>query len=133
MSRSGSSRSSRGERGGTPALLQMEARKRRRPAVSPRANQPRADQHGPRTAAGDARRLRQEGVSASAADRGVTAIAEALASGPMTRDQLGARVAARGVRTAGQALIHILMLASLRGVAVRGPMHGKQHAYALTQ
>jgi hypothetical protein len=37
------------------------------------------------------------------------------------------------VRTEGQALVHILMLACLRGLAVRGPMVGRRHAYALVR
>ena len=51
----------------------------------------------------------------------------------LTRQQLGARIAATGVRTEGQALVHLLALASLRGLAVRGPMLGGQHAYALVR
>ena len=35
--------------------------------------------------------------------------------------------------TAGQALIHLLFLAAVRGVAVRGPMVGKEHAYVLVR
>ena len=53
----------------------------------------------------------------------VAAIERALAEeGPLTRAQLGERIAAAGVRTEGQALMHLLMLATLRGVVVRGPM-----------
>jgi hypothetical protein len=37
------------------------------------------------------------------------------------------------VRTEGQALVHVLMLACLRGIAVRGPMVGREHAYALVR
>jgi len=37
------------------------------------------------------------------------------------------------VRTEGQALVHILMLACLRGLAVRGPMVEGRHAYALVR
>jgi winged helix DNA-binding protein len=81
-----------------------------------------------------ARRLAQEGVDPAAADRGVAVVERALADeGPLTRDQLRDRIAATGVRTEGQALVHILMLASLRGVAVRGPMVGGRHAYALVR
>jgi hypothetical protein len=36
-----------------------------------------------------------------------------------------------GIRTEGQALVHLLMLATLRGVAVRGPVVGREQAYAL--
>ena len=80
------------------------------------------------------RRLAQEGVPPDDADRGVAALARALASeGPLTRDQLRDRVAAAGVRTEGQALVHILGLASLRGLIVRGPMAGRQHAFVLVR
>ncbi|MDQ5820487.1 MAG: winged helix DNA-binding domain-containing protein [Actinomycetota bacterium] len=53
--------------------------------------------------------------------------------GPLTRAQLRDRLVGANVRTEGQALVHVLVLASLRGIAVRGPMVGRQHAYALVQ
>jgi hypothetical protein len=85
----------------------------------------------PRLFTANARRLNQEGVSPDAADRSVAVIERSLAEeGPLTRDQLGERIARAGVRTEGQALIHILMLACLRGLAVRGPIIGGRHAYA---
>jgi hypothetical protein len=81
-----------------------------------------------------ARRLRQEGVSSAAAERGVETIEKALVEeGPLTRAQLRERLDSAGVRTEGQALVHLLFLTTLRGVAVRGPMVGKEHAYALTR
>ena len=81
---------------------------------------------------GNARRLAQTGVTARAADRGVAAIERALSEeGPLTREQLRDRVQAVRVPTAGQALVHLLMLACLRGVAVRGPLLDKSHAYVL--
>jgi len=81
-----------------------------------------------------ARRLRQEGVAPDAAERGVAAIERALVDeGPLTRLQLRERLDAAGVRTEGQALVHLLFLAALRGIAVRGPLVGKQHAYALVR
>ncbi len=81
---------------------------------------------------GNTRRLAQEGVAPAAAERAVGVIARSLAEdGPLTRNQLGERIAAAGVRTAGQALVHLLGLASLRGLILRGPMVGAQHAYAL--
>jgi hypothetical protein len=80
------------------------------------------------------RRLRQEGVSADAAEKGVGVIERALVEGgPLTRPQLRARLDAAGVPTAGQALVHLLFLSTLRGVAVRGPMAGKEHAYVLVR
>jgi hypothetical protein len=82
----------------------------------------------------NARRLRQEGVTPSAAERGVHAIERALAGeGPLTRAQLRDRIAAARVKTDGQALVHLLMLATLRGLTVRGPMAGREHAYVLVR
>jgi hypothetical protein len=42
-------------------------------------------------------------------------------------------VSAVGVRTEGQALIHVLFQASLRGLIVRGPLVGGRHAYVLAR
>jgi hypothetical protein len=84
--------------------------------------------------AGNARRLAQEGVSPTAADRGVAVIERSLAGeGPLTRSQVRERLAAANVRTEGQALVHILLLASLRGVALRGPIVGREQAFALVR
>ena len=78
------------------------------------------------------RRLSQEGVPPDAAERGVTTIERSLAEeGPLTRQQLRERLDSAGVPTDGQALIHLLFLATLRGIGVRGPMMGKEHAYIL--
>jgi Winged helix DNA-binding domain len=61
-------------------------------------------------------------------------IENALAEeGPLTRRQLRDRVAAAGVRTERQALVHILMLATLRGLTVRGPVAGREQAYVLAR
>jgi Winged helix DNA-binding domain len=82
----------------------------------------------------NARRLAQEGVTPQAAERGVAVIERALAvEGPLSREQLRERIAAAGVRTERQALVHILMLSSLRGLTVRGPMIDGRHAYALVR
>jgi hypothetical protein len=81
-----------------------------------------------------ARRLAQEGVPPGDADRAVAVIEGSLAAdGPLTRAQLAERITAAGVRTEGQALVHILLLASLRGHVVRGPMIGAHHAYVLVR
>jgi hypothetical protein len=80
------------------------------------------------------RRLRQEGVTEAQAERAVATIERALEEeGPQTRAQLKDRLDAAGQRTEGQALIHLLFLAAVRGIAVRGPMVGKQHAYVLVR
>jgi hypothetical protein len=85
----------------------------------------------PRHLTGVLKRLSQMEVSADQADRGVEVICSALAGGPLTRLQLRDRLDRAGVRTEGQALVHLLALASLRGSCVRGPMAGRQHAYVL--
>lgn len=80
------------------------------------------------------RRLSQEGVTPKAVERGVETIERALGEeGSLTRMQLRERLDSAGVRTEGQALIHLLFLTTLRGIAVRGPMAGKEHAYALVR
>jgi Winged helix DNA-binding domain len=83
---------------------------------------------------GNARRLAQEGVSRSDSERAVGVIERALGDeGPLTRVALRGRLASARIRTEGQALVHLLMLACLRGVAVRGPMIGREHAYVLVR
>ena len=84
----------------------------------------------PQLATRNERRLRQEGVSPALAERGVAVIAEAVtAHGPQTREQLRLQLDAAGVPTGGQALIHVLFAASLRGLVVRGPIVGNEPAY----
>ena len=80
------------------------------------------------------RRLRQEGVAPEQGEKAVKTIERSLAKeGPLTRHQLRERLDSAGVPTAGQALIHLLFLAAVRCVAVRGPMVGKDHAYVLVR
>jgi hypothetical protein len=80
------------------------------------------------------RRLDQEGVSPDDAERAIAVVEAALADeGPLTRAELAQRIAARRIRTAGQATPHLLMLAALRGVAVLGPVRGDEQAFALAR
>ena len=77
-------------------------------------------------------RLSGEGVSATDADRAVATIERSLAGeGPLTRSQLAERIASAGVRVAGPAIVHLLFLATLRGLIVRGPLIGSEHAFVL--
>jgi hypothetical protein len=86
----------------------------------------------PQLLTSSSRRLRQEGVSEAAAERALKTIARALAEdGPLTGKQLKERLDKAKLRTAGQAFIHLMFLAALRGLTVRGPMVGRQHAYVL--
>ncbi len=81
-----------------------------------------------------ARRLRQEGVSEVEAERALKVVSRALAEeGPLSGPELRERIARADVETAGQAFIHLMFLAAIRGLIVRGPMQGKQHAYALVE
>jgi Winged helix DNA-binding domain len=84
--------------------------------------------------AGCRRRLRQEGISESAGERAMGTIESALAEeGPLSGKDLRERLDSAGVRPEGQAFIHLMFLAAARGISVRGPMLGKQHAYVLVR
>lgn len=88
----------------------------------------------PRLRTGTARRLAEEGVSPDTAERGVAVMERALVeNGPLDRDALRDRVAAAGVRTQGQAFVHLLALASIRGLIVRGPMIAGKQAFVLVR
>jgi hypothetical protein len=88
----------------------------------------------PRLVTGNARRLAQEGVSPSQADRAMVLIERALVrGGPHTRSQLRSLLTRAGIPTAGQAFIHLVMCASLRDLIVRGPMLGREHAFVLVR
>jgi hypothetical protein len=79
---------------------------------------------------GNRRRLAQEGHSPEDVERGVAVIERSLASeGPLVRSQLRERVAAHGIRTEGQAHVHLLFAAVIRGLAVLGPMVGREQAF----
>jgi hypothetical protein len=74
----------------------------------------------PTQAADSRRRLEQEGVRDP--ERGVKAIVAALAAdGPLPRRELRERLAAQGVPVEGQAFLHQLFAAALRGLVVIGP------------
>jgi hypothetical protein len=78
------------------------------------------------------RRLRQEGVSEAEGERAMERIEQALADeGPLSGKDLRERLTSADLPTAGQAFIHLMFMAAVRGILVRGPMIGKQQAYAL--
>jgi hypothetical protein len=83
-----------------------------------------------RTVTANERRLRQEGVSTKQAARGVDVVLEAVrANGPQTRNELQRALDDARVPTKGQALVHVLVAASLHHDLVRGPMRGNEHAF----
>jgi len=83
---------------------------------------------------GNLRRLEQCGYSPdrarAAADRAVRLLGE---EGPLARAEIGAQLAAAGYDPSGQALVHILFLASYDGRIVRGPFRGAEQAFVLTR
>jgi hypothetical protein len=84
--------------------------------------------------AGCRRRLQQEGISERAGEKAMRTIEEALTDeGPLAGKDLRERLTAAGVPTEGQAFIHLMFLAAARGILIRGPMLGKQHAYVLVK
>ena len=83
----------------------------------------------PQLVTGNARRLGQEGVSPAQADLGVAVVVEAVSEGPQTRSRLRELLDRAGVPTQRQALVHVLMAATLRGHVVRGPVHDGDHAF----
>lgn len=86
----------------------------------------------PQLATGNLRRLAQEGVSSDDAERGVTVIERFLSRhGPASRSELREALRAAGVPVDGQGFIHLVFLASTRGVVVRGPMVGSQQGFVL--
>jgi hypothetical protein len=84
----------------------------------------------PRMAPGIERRLGQEGVDRRQAELGVATVVDSLETeGPLTRHALRLRLDEQGVPTGGQALVHLLAMASVRGLIVRGPVAGGGHAF----
>jgi len=84
----------------------------------------------PTQVAANSRRLSQEGLSPDEVERGVHWIERSLASrGPMVRGQLRDGLAGLGIRTEGQALVHLIFAAVIRGLAVLGPMVGGEQAF----
>ena len=82
---------------------------------------------------GNARRLEQEGVSPQQTERGTQVVVDALADGPLTRNQLRERLVEADIPVAGQALVHVLFRTSLRGHILRGPVIGADHAFVLVE
>lgn len=83
---------------------------------------------------GNTRRLRQLGVGEEAAERALEIVERALSDeGPLGRPELAERISAEGIRTEGQATPRLLLLASLRGVAVFGPVRPGSQDFVLAR
>lgn len=77
----------------------------------------------PQLATSNATRLRQTGVSPEQAERGVEVVREALADGPLHRDLLRKALQDKGIPTAGQAFVHVMLKATIAGVCLRSADH----------
>jgi hypothetical protein len=83
-----------------------------------------------RTITTNERRLRQEGVSPKQAATGIDVVLDAVnANGPQTRRELRQALDDARLPTNGQALIHLLLAASLHHDLVRGPMRGTEQTF----
>jgi hypothetical protein len=88
----------------------------------------------PPLASGSVRRLGQEGVSPADTERGITLIRLMISQqGPTTRGEFRERLASAGVPVKGQALVHLLLAATLRGHVVRGPVVGGEQAFVAVE
>jgi hypothetical protein len=78
-----------------------------------------------------ATRLAQDGLDAATSARAVELIDRSIAEdGPLTRAQLRERLARAGIPHLEHSLVHLVFRASIEGRIVRGPMIGRQHAFA---
>jgi hypothetical protein len=83
----------------------------------------------PRMVANSKRRLAQLGLDEEATRRGVQAVREAVAEHPKTRDELRLTLDSAGVPTAGQAVVHVLVAATLDAHLVRGPVRNGDQCF----
>jgi hypothetical protein len=87
---------------------------------------------GPIFIQGNRRRYAELGLDEDVSARAIRVIRDALASqGPLTRIELVARLAARGIRAEGQAAPHLLGRAALEGAVCLGPDRDGKPTYVL--
>jgi len=80
------------------------------------------------------RRLEQEGVPSDQPAKAVRLIRRMLGrEGPLTRPEIAERLRSGGIRTKGQALVHLLWLATAKGVICRGPERGRDQCFVLVR
>ncbi|HEX6578330.1 MAG TPA: winged helix DNA-binding domain-containing protein [Jiangellaceae bacterium] len=78
-----------------------------------------------------ARRRHQLGLDAVTLSRSVDVLGGLLAAGPMTRPNVFAGLARKGIDPAGQRGIHIVQHAALRGLLCFGPDRGRDQTWML--
>jgi len=80
------------------------------------------------------RRLEQEGVPPDQPATAVRLIRRMLGrEGPLTRREIAERLRSGGIRAQGQALVHLLWLASAEGLICRGPERGHDQCFVLAR
>jgi hypothetical protein len=83
---------------------------------------------------GNLRRLEQCGYSPDRARAAADLVVRLLGEeGPLGRAEIGTRLEAAGYDPSGQALVHLLFLASYDGRIVRGPFRGAEQAFVRTR
>ena len=88
----------------------------------------------PTQVASNRRRLAQLEFTPDEVDRGVACIVRALLEdGPLSRSQIRERLQTQGIRTGGQALVHLLFATVIRGLAVMGPVARGETLFAHTR
>jgi hypothetical protein len=86
---------------------------------------------GPRFVRAGRRRRVQLGIDGDVGQRAMEAISAILAAeGPLTREELGERLAARAIPTEGQALYHLIGRAGLEGILCIGAPRSGKATYA---
>jgi hypothetical protein len=87
---------------------------------------------GPRVQRTVTRYTRRVGIDAATLRRAATMFERALAGGAsLTRADLGARLARRGIALSAPHLAFVTMYAELEGIVCSGPRRGRQFTYAL--
>lgn len=85
----------------------------------------------PQLITASATRLARDGLDPETTTRAVNLIDRALEQdGPLTRAQLRERLQRAGIPNLEHSLVHLVFRASVEGRIVRGPMIGRQHAFA---
>jgi hypothetical protein len=80
------------------------------------------------------RRLRQEGVPGGRWQAALRSIGQMLETeGPLTRPEIADRLQREGVRTAGQAIAHLVWLAAATGLICMGPGSGRDQRFVLVR
>jgi hypothetical protein len=80
------------------------------------------------------RRLEQEGVPPDQPAKAVRLIGRMLErEGPLARPEIRERLRGRGIHTDGQAFVHLLWLATAKGLICRGPERGRDQCFVLVR